>query len=258
MKKDDKNVKFDNLDEELREEVLEYTGKNASVYEKKWSTLSHRKSQISWNWASFLFNLFWFAFRKMNIYAYSLLGVIVLVDILSIIYLKKTISSTSMGPVFIGFALISNKLYFDFVLRKVKKLKAKYPDREERLLVIRKQGGVSWLRAILFVLIVFIYSFSILFVEEEVYYSYIEPKFAEAYELQEAGQLDEALEIYQSIENDNIPVAGIHLNKMNIYAEKGEDEKALEEVNDYLEIRPEDKEMIEIKELILNKLEEKE
>lgn len=256
LKKKDKDIKFESLDEELREEVLEYTGKRSDVYEKKWSKLSNKKSQISWNWASFLFNLFWFAFRKMNIYAYSLLGVIVLIDVLSILYFKKTISGTSMGPIFIAFALLSNKLYFDFVLKQVKKLKEKYPDRDERLAAIRKQGGVSWLRAILFVLIVFIYSFSIMFVEEEVYFSYMEPKFTEAYELQEAGQLDEALEVYESIENDNIPVAEIHLNKMYIYSDKGQDEKVLEEVNAYLEIRPEDEEMLEIKELVLDRLEE--
>ncbi|MCA0988516.1 tetratricopeptide repeat protein [Guptibacillus algicola] len=256
FQKKEKDVKFNDLDEETREEVLEFAGKRAHVYEKKWSKLSNKKSPLSWNWATFFINLFWFAFRKMNGYAYSILGAIAVIDVVAIITLKQALPTSSVGPAFIVLTLLSNKIYFDFALKKVTKLQEQYPDREERLAVIRKRGGVSWWRAILLIVVFFIYSFSILFLEEKVYYSYMTPKFVEAVELQEDGQLDEALEIYKKIENDNIPVSSIHLNKMYIYVQKDEDEKALDEVNAYLEIEPEDQDMIEIKESILNKIEE--
>ncbi|MFK3959905.1 DUF2628 domain-containing protein [Guptibacillus hwajinpoensis] len=249
------DIKWTELDEETREEMLEFTGKRDKVYKKKWEKLSTKKSPITWNWAAFFLSLFWFTYRKMNVFAYLFLGIIVVVDVLSIVFFKKALPGSTIAPAYIVLALFGNKLYFDFALNKVKKLKDLYPDRDERLAVIKKRGGVSWLYALLFVVVMMIYGFGSAALEEEVYYSYMEPKFTEAAELQDSGELDEAMGIYNDIENDSIPVPSIHFNKALIYEEQGEFEKALSEMNTYIGLEPEDEEAMEIKEEIKAKME---
>lgn len=239
--------KITDLDEETREEVLAFTDKRVSVYEKKWEKLSTKKSPISWNWASFFLSLFWFTFRKMNVYAYVFLGIIVVVDVVSILLFKKTLPGSTIAPAYVVLALFANKLYFDFALNKVKKLKELYPDRDERLKEIKKQGGVSWAYALLFVLVMVIYGFGSATLEEEVYYSYMTTKFSEAADLQDAGMFDEALGVYEDIENDNVPVPSIHFNKALIYEEQQEYEKAINEMDTYLALVPDDEDAMEIK-----------
>ncbi|TKD72158.1 DUF2628 domain-containing protein [Pseudalkalibacillus hwajinpoensis] len=249
-----REIKFTELDEETQEEMLAFTGKREKVYKKKWEKLSTKKSPISWNWASFFLSLFWFTYRKMNVYAYVFLSIIVVVDVLSIVFFKKALPGSTMGPAYIVLALFANKLYFDFALSKVKKLKDLYPDRDERLEVIKKRGGVSWGHALLFVLVMVIYGFGSATFEEEVYYSYMTPKFSEAAELQDAGNIDEALAVYNDIENENVPVPSIHFNKSLIYEEQQKYDKALNQMNTYLELAPDDEEAIEIKEEIMEKM----
>lgn len=247
------DIKFAELDEETQEEMLAFAGKRNKVYEKKWEKLSTKKTPISWNWASFFLSLFWFTYRKMNVYAYVFLSIIVVVDVLSILFLKKTLPGSTMAPAYVVLALFANKLYFDFALSKVKKLKNLYPDRDERLEMLRKRGGVSWLHALLFVLVMITYGFGSVYLEEEVYYSYMTPKFREAADLQDAGKLDEALTIYDDIENENVPVPSIHYNKALIYEEQQEYDKALNQMNSYLDLVPDDEEAIEIqKEMMEN------
>ncbi|MYL64443.1 DUF2628 domain-containing protein [Bacillus hwajinpoensis] len=247
-------IKFTELDEETREEVLVFTGKRDQVYQKKWEKLSTKKSPISWNWAAFFLSLFWFTFRKMNLYAYVFLSIIVVVDVLSILIFKKALPGSTIGPAYIVLALFGNKLYFDFALSKVKKLKNLYPDRDERIEALKKRGGVSWLFALLFVVVMMVYGLGSTYLEEAVYYSYMEPKFTEAAELQGAGKLDEAMGIYNEIENENVPVTSIHFNKALIYEEQGEYDQALSEMNTYLNLEPNDQEAIKIIEEIKAKI----
>lgn len=248
------DIKWAELDEETREEMLVFTGKRDEVYEKKWEKLSSKKSPISWNWAAFFLSLFWFTYRKMNVYAYVFLSIIVIVDVLSVLIFKKALPGSTIGPAYIVLALFANKLYFDFALNKVKKLKNLYPDRDDRFEALRKRGGVSWLFALLFVVVMMVYGFGITYLEEEVYYSYMEPKFTEAAELQDSGKLDEAMDIYKDIENDNVAVPSIHFNKALIYEEEGEYDQALREINTYLNLEADDQEAKTIKEELKAKI----
>ncbi|WLD92877.1 DUF2628 domain-containing protein [Alkalihalobacillus sp. AL-G] len=251
-KKEKHQVNFLDLDEETREDVLEYVGRNKEYYEKKWGKISNRKSIFSWNWSSLILGLFWFGYRKMNVYVYLLLGIFVVLDILSIILFKRTTLSTELAGMFIVIGLIANKTYFDFVLKKVQSLKNQYPNREERLLAIRKNGGVSWLCAIIFAFVLIIYTFSITFLEEKVYYAYAIPKFTQAAELQKSGQLEEAIDIYDDIENRNYPIPSIYYNKALIYGSKGEYKKALKHIETFLKLVPRDKRGLELKEELIN------
>ncbi|PFG12363.1 tetratricopeptide repeat protein [Bacillus sp. es.036] len=173
---------------------------------------------------------------------------------LSVLIFKKALPGSTIGHAYIVLALFANKLYFDFALNKIKKLKNLYPDRDERFEVLRKRGGVSWLFALLFVVVMMVYGFGITYLEEEVYYSYMEPKFTEAAELQDSGKLDEAMDIYNDIENDNVAVPSIHFNKGLIYEEQGEYDQALSEMNTYLSLEPDDQEAKGIKDEIKAKI----
>ncbi|WLD94434.1 DUF2628 domain-containing protein [Alkalihalobacillus sp. AL-G] len=250
-KKKKHQVNFLDLDEETSEEVLEFVGRKADYYEKKWKRTSRWNSLFSWNWSPFFLGLFWFAFRKMNGYAYLLLGILAVADILSIIFLKQSMSRTNLAGIFVMIALTANGAYFDFVLKKVKRLKNLHPDREERLAVLRNQGGISWLHTMIFTLAIIIYSFSIIFIEEKVYYAYAVPKFSEAVELQQSGELDEAIEIYDDIENRNVPIPAIYYNKALIYGSKKEYKLALKNIEIYLKLVPEDEPGLELKEELL-------
>jgi tetratricopeptide (TPR) repeat protein len=246
-----KEVHFTDLDAETREEVLAFTGKNGDFYQKKWEKLSKRSFPYSWNWAAFFFSFFWFAYRRMNVYSYMFLGFLLILDLIFIIFLKQQPKSTSYSPAFLIVALGSNKIYFDFVLKQVKKMQMLYPNREERMELLQKRGGVSWKFAILFLIIMFVYSFAMTLLEEKVYFAYMTPKFENAVELQEEGKLDEALEMYEAIENQNNPVPGIYYNKALIYMEKEDYDKALKQINTYLKLVPDDESGLEIREEII-------
>jgi tetratricopeptide (TPR) repeat protein len=247
-----KEIHFTDLDAETREEVLAFTGKKEDFYKKKWEKLSNRGFPFSWNWAAFFFSFFWFAYRKMNVYAYMFIAFLLIMDLFYIIFFKQPTKPTTFGPAFLFVALGSNKIYFDFVLKQVKKMQSLYPNREERIELLQKRGGVSWKSAILFLIIMFVYSFAITLLEEKVYYAYMTPKFEHAVELQNEGKLDEALEMYDAIENQNNPVPGIYFNRAIIYLEKEDYDDALKQINTYLKLSPDDESGLELKEEIIN------
>ena len=165
---------------------------------------------------------------------------------------KNIVSSTTFVGTFLFIALIGNQIYFDFAVKKVKRIKSQYSNREERLAMLRKIGGVSWLHAIIFVFVLIVQSFSINFLEEKVYYNYATPKFLEAAELQKSGKLDEAVEIYDKIENQNFPIVEIYYNKALIHGSREEYDQALENIEKYLELLPNDNLGMELKESLLN------
>lgn len=249
-----KTTHINQLEEETLEEVMEFVGKNKEVYKKKWSKFKQDKKgiQYSWNWAALVFGVYWFAYRKMNGYAYFILGIWVLVDLVLIITTKQASSNTSsfLG-MFIIIALLSNQSYLDFVIKKVKKLKKQYPNKDERLEMIKKRGGISWINVFVFLLAMIVYIYTISIVEQTVYYNYIEPKFEKAIELQEKGNFKEAIAIYEDLENKDIPVPEIHYNLAAIYFTIGDLEKAEDEINAYLEFIPDDKSAKQLKQEIL-------
>jgi tetratricopeptide (TPR) repeat protein len=252
FRRNKKEVNIIDLDLETREEVLAFAGKRAEVYEKKWEKLSNRKIPFSWNWSAFFLSFFWMSYRKMNVFLYTLLGIKAVLDVLSILLIKQLPSNTSTFSAYLFLALGSNKIYFDYAFKKVKKLKNIYPNREERLEIIRKIGGVSWGHAMVFVVLMFAYTFAISIFEEKVYFSYMEPKFSEAANLQNAGKLDEAMELYNEIENKSIRVPGIFYNRALIYSSKKEYDEALNQINIYLKLSPDDNSAKAVRENILN------
>jgi hypothetical protein len=153
------------LNEETQEEVLTFVGKKRDTYEKKWRHLSRDKSgmNLSWNWAAFVFGFFWFAYRQMTTYAYGFLGAIFFIDVLLIIISKEPRSIVSYTGAYIVIAMLANQLYLNAVFKKVEKLKAQYPDRKERIEVIKKIGRVSWTHVLLYIIVFTIYMYTISF-----------------------------------------------------------------------------------------------
>jgi tetratricopeptide (TPR) repeat protein len=98
----------------------------------------------------------------------------------------------------------------------------------------------------------FVYSFAMTLLEEKVYYAYMTPKFEQAAELQGEGKLDEALEMFDAIENQNNPVPGIYFNRALIYLVKEDYDEALKQINTYLKLSPDDEAGLELKEEIIN------
>ena len=250
------NIHIEDLDTETLEEVMEFVGKNKDTYRKKWSKFKYGKkgAQFSWNWAAFIFGFFWFAYRKMNVYAYLFFGVITIIDVLFLITTKQTsTNNSSFFGVFLIIALLGNQSYLEFVVKKVNKLKEQYPNKDERLKLIKKRGGISWINVLIFILAMVVYAFAISIVEENVYQNYAAQKFEEATQLEEKGETKEAITIYEKLKNKDHPIPEISFNLALLYYSEGDMDKAEEEINHFLEYEPDDEEARQIKQEILSR-----
>ncbi|MCL1631651.1 DUF2628 domain-containing protein [Sporolactobacillus sp. CPB3-1] len=136
-------TRFSELSDETKEELLIYVGKNSDVYERRWEQMDERKSLISWNWPSFFFFSYWAVHRKMYLWAY---GYLILSNILD--YALNDVPLGLYICIFLPLSIISglfgNQLYFLTALNALQKLKARIPDRIDRLDHLQSFPGYSW------------------------------------------------------------------------------------------------------------------
>ena len=119
-------------------------GPNAPWYLERWRQMDARRSQIQWNWAACLANLFWFAYRKMW----------VPVAALALVHRPARRARPAVarrwrsraGVLSIAAAFATGALGTSFYRQHVGKLVAGTAglDREAALAQLRARGGVSW------------------------------------------------------------------------------------------------------------------
>ncbi len=123
--------------EEFSEDVLRlFVQKNADYYIAKWKKMAAKDSKVSWNWAAFLAGALWMGYRKMYLYAfiYMLLMLTTYIPILGFI----------LALVYwIGLGVLANYLYGKFTYDKLVQLKAESSSEEEFKNKVAAAGGVS-------------------------------------------------------------------------------------------------------------------
>jgi hypothetical protein len=152
-----------------RERVKLFIGKNADYYLMEWEQATGQK-YVTWNWAAFFFSVFWLLYRKMFRQAGLVLALIAIESLGEKIlfpdmpdYISNGLSS-GIGMAVAGFlGRFGNDWYKKHVDKAVSRLKASDAPVES----YRKQGGTSWLLAILVLagyLIAFVVIASVLYV----------------------------------------------------------------------------------------------
>ncbi len=143
------------------DEVLSAVGQNVDYYVTHWALDRETPRTISWNWAAFLFNVYWLAYRRMYREFFTFAGVMLL---LAALMLAASLVSGSdpearfpapwdtiaivIGLLFIvaigaGFGSLANLLYLKKVRRTIETAKRQHSSSQARLDSIRKKGGTS-------------------------------------------------------------------------------------------------------------------
>ncbi|WP_429019144.1 DUF2628 domain-containing protein [Comamonas sp. 4034] len=127
-----------------RQEAIQiFVGKNHGYFERKWKEAAQRKHQLSWNWAAFLVGFGWMGYRKMYLYSWIFIGVVVaeLIAELAIGVPSSITSSINLG-IAIGFGLKGNAWYQQHVYQRVDQILASHTPEQARIELAR-QGGAN-------------------------------------------------------------------------------------------------------------------
>lgn len=151
-KYDEKLVNHDISYEDLALFVGE---KSEEFYLKKWTRMEKDNKVISWNWYGFLFNYYWFLYRKM--YGFGFLFFLVTIAL----NLIDTYFNVSLNLIFIIITgAFSNFIYKNYAIKKINKIKGSVMDYEEQRQVLIKKGGINWIITIIVITINFLLIFA--------------------------------------------------------------------------------------------------
>ncbi|MCK5243151.1 DUF2628 domain-containing protein [bacterium] len=146
------NLPVINLGNISENEMMDFVKVETNYYFNGWKLGQERKTQISWNWAAFLFPVFWLAYRKM----YLLAGIAFCLGFLLSFITEIThsyISLISELLFFIIFGLWGNAMYLKHAKRMVNAIRVKIQDEKEKSEIICRQGGTSLISLIILILI---------------------------------------------------------------------------------------------------------
>ena len=116
-------------------------GPKADLYLERWKEMAAKNSNVSWNWASCLANLFWFAYRKMWLPA----GAMGFVYLLNLAVMANPPAARLMALVLIGLTFVTGLFGTHLYRQQTARLVAQTAgqDRQAALDTLARQGGVS-------------------------------------------------------------------------------------------------------------------
>ncbi|MDQ4086693.1 MAG: DUF2628 domain-containing protein [Pseudomonadota bacterium] len=121
-------------------------GRNADYYLKRWREMEAKGSAISWNWPACLFNLFWFAYRKMWLAMAAMAAALVVLGLLGAL-------SPAMGRftliLSIGLSFVTGAFGNHLYRRQTARLVASGEAGEGGVDQLRARGGVSVLALVI-------------------------------------------------------------------------------------------------------------
>lgn len=128
-----------------------FVAKNYEYFLRKWEIGDQNKSKQSWNWAAFLLGFSWMAYRKMYLYSWIVIGVVIVEILCEYAFgfpdnLSKAINLAILAT--IGWQ--GNSWYKIHVEKKVKEITAMNTPEQAKIELVR-QGGTSIGAAIGFV-----------------------------------------------------------------------------------------------------------
>lgn len=116
--------------------------KKQHYYIRRWS-----KGLNTWNWVAFFFPLFWFGYRKMYKPIFSIVGVIIVINLLvTVLGIDEVIFNAVMGfAVSFTVGITGNNFYRRHALKRIREMsESNISDVELLKNEIQLQGGTSW------------------------------------------------------------------------------------------------------------------
>lgn len=116
--------------------------KKQHYYIRRWS-----KGLNSWNWAAFFFPLFWFSYRKMYKPIFSIVGFIIVINLLvKVLGIDEIILNAVMGfAVSFTVGITGNNFYRHHALKRIREMSnSNVSDVELLKNEIQFRGGTSW------------------------------------------------------------------------------------------------------------------
>ncbi len=151
------------LEEELDgvkvKEISAHIKHNQRYYLPRFKFLSGER-WFNWNWGAFFFTSYYYLYRKMWLWGILLFVFEFLIETASLVSIYMAMQGNlSEQPymlistviqaltMFVRFAssVLANKLYRTHVISKIKKIKAKYTDKQDYERKLSQKGGVSFL-----------------------------------------------------------------------------------------------------------------
>ena len=128
-----------------------FVAKNYEYFLRKWEIAEQKKSKQSWNWAAFLLGFSWMAYRKMYLYSWIFIGVVIVEMLCEYAFgFPDKLSNAISLAIAVTFGLQGNSWYKLHVEKKVKEITAMNTPEQAKIELAR-QGGTSIGAAIGFV-----------------------------------------------------------------------------------------------------------
>ncbi|MDF2558054.1 MAG: hypothetical protein K0R71_1882 [Bacillales bacterium] len=146
---------YDNLYSQATSDpdFMNFIGKNQYYYAEQFTKIKLTNSKVTWNWPAFLFNVLWFAYRKMYGYAAAVFGAIVLLSLTGIG------SFLSFG-VSLAAGIFGNSIYMKKYEEEMAISKTMSPEMKKMYLY--KKGGTN-IGAVIGIIVIQVIFFIILF-----------------------------------------------------------------------------------------------
>lgn len=138
-------LNFNQFDEEFKEELLLFVGRNADIYEKRWTKMGQRRNKmVSWHWPAFFVSPFWSGYRQCWPGVWIYLGLYIVDGLLDVwLPVKFAYYDQTMFVVSVIYGLFSNYNYLNFAVQHIETMRQVEPDREKRKFELTEQGGPS-------------------------------------------------------------------------------------------------------------------
>jgi len=143
-----------------------FIGKNYDYFQKKWEIGDKKNRKYSWSWAAFLLGFSWMAYRKMYLYSWIFIGMILL-EVLceyAFDFPGKLSNAINIG-IAVSFGMQGNYWYKLHTEKKIKEITAMNTPEQSRIELAR-QGGTSIGAAVGFVVALLAVIFLVAFVAE--------------------------------------------------------------------------------------------
>lgn len=129
------------------EDVNKFVLTKVDYYSRKFEQIRNTGSKITWNWASFFFNVYWMLYRKM----YAQAGIVFLLNFVVYMSMPSGLDGILSLGLQVGVGMYGNYIYLKHIEKKLNDINnLDYGSRE---FMIRKKGGTSILAPILAVVL---------------------------------------------------------------------------------------------------------
>jgi hypothetical protein len=148
----------------IEEEIKQFVGRGNNKYLCKWKEIEQTNKIFTINLAAIIFFMYWYMYRKMYKEAISILVVVYVLEFTYFFVSGQSMNGGLYFIIYIIMGLLGNYLYRIHTIEEIRKINNSAENEEEKIAMLKKQGGTSWLMVLLLVTIVFILEYLYLFI----------------------------------------------------------------------------------------------